>query len=211
MVSGDDTTETESLLRAAEQGDRAALSRLVDMHRAYLRRVIDLRMDQALRGRVDPSDIVQETQMVANKRIKDYIQRRPASFKLWLRGEAMQQVAAHYRRHVTADRRSVQRECSISDASGILLAKGLLAGTPSRVVAEKEIAHRVRELVDDLPENDREILLLRYVEQLSNAEAAKLLSIEPATARKRHGRGLKRLLAAMIAAGLAASNDGDQR
>ena len=50
--------------------------------------------------------------------------------------------------------------------------------------------------------NDREILLLRYVEQLSNAEAAKLLSIEPATARKRHGRGLKRLLAAMIAAGI---------
>ena len=45
MVSGDDTTETESLLRAAGQGDRAAFSQLVDMHRAYLRRVIDLRMD----------------------------------------------------------------------------------------------------------------------------------------------------------------------
>ena len=133
MVSGDDTTETESLLRAAEQGDRAALSRLVDMHRAYLRRVIDLRMDQALRGRVDRSDIVQETQMVANRRIKDYIQRCPTSFKLWLRGEAMQQVASHHRRHVTADRRSVQRECSISGRVRNVTRQGTFGGyTQSR-------------------------------------------------------------------------------
>ena len=203
MASSHDTTETEALLQAAGQGDRAALSRLVQMHRNYLRRVIDLRMDQALRGRVDPSDIVQETQIVASKRIHEFVERRPTSFKLWLRAEAMQQVAAHYRRHVDAARRSVQRECSISDASSLMLAQGLLAGTPSRVVAEKEMAQRVRELVETLPKNDREILLLRYVEELSNAEAALILSIDPGTARKRHGRALKRLLAAMIEAGLA--------
>jgi len=69
------------------------------------------------------------------------------------------------------------------------------------------MAHQVRELVEALPENDREILLLRYVEELDNSEAALLLSIEPGTARKRHGRALKRLLSAMIESGLASTED----
>jgi RNA polymerase sigma-70 factor (ECF subfamily) len=203
LQSDHETSRTESLLRAASLGDRSALSELIGMHRDYLRRVIDVRMDPALRGRVDPSDIVQETQMVASNRLDDFVQRRPISFKLWLRGEAIQQIGAQYRRHVKADRRSVQRECSISDASSMMLAKGLLAGTPSKVEARKEMAAQVRELLETLPDIDREILLLRYVEQLSNAEAAELLSIDPATARKRHGRALKRLLKLMIESGLA--------
>ena len=115
------------------------------------------------------------------------------------------------RRHVKADRRSVRRECSISDASSMMLARGLLAGAPSKIAAEKEMAQRVRELVEELPEIAREILLLRYIEQLSNAEAAELLDIDPDTARKRHGRALKRLLAAMIESGLANPQDASQR
>ena len=211
MDSSHDSSRTESLLRAAGQGDRSALSELIETHRDYLRRVIDLRMDPALRGRVDPSDIVQETQMVASNRMNDFVQRRPASFKLWLRGEAIQQIGAQYRRHVKADRRSVRRECSISDASSMMLARGLLAGAPSKIAAQKEMAQRVRELVEQLPEIDREILLLRYIEQLSNAEAAELLDIDPDTARKRHGRALKRLLSAMVDSGLAGPQDASQR
>jgi len=110
LSSNNSTQDTDTLLRAISAGDRDAFNQLVDMHRDYLRRVIDLRMDPGLRGRVDPSDIVQETQIVVSKRIKDFLERRPASFKLWLRGEAMQQVAAHYRRHIKAERRSVWRE-----------------------------------------------------------------------------------------------------
>lgn len=203
MGRNDETTQTESLLQAAGRGDRAALSCLVEMHRDYLRRVVELRMDQALRGRVDASDIVQETQMVVHKRMDDFLQRRPTSFKLWLRGEAIQQVGTHYRRHVKADRRSVKRECSISNASGGMIAQQLLAGTPSKILDRKETAAMVRKAVESMPENDRDILLLRYVEGLSNAEAAEVLTIDPATARKRHGRALKRLLKVMIETGLA--------
>src|SRR6056297_3426888 len=90
MASSDESDRTDRLLEAAEMGDESALNHLIEMHRDYLRRVVNLRMDQALRGRVDPSDIVQETQMVANKRMQDFLQRRPTSFKLWLRGEAIQ-------------------------------------------------------------------------------------------------------------------------
>ncbi len=193
MESGHDTSHTESLLRAAGLGDRAALSELIETHRDYLRRVIDLRMDPALRGRVDPSDIVQETHMVASNRLSDFVQRRPASFKLWLRGEAIQHIGAQYRRHVKADRRSVRRECSISDASSMMLARGLLAGAPSKIAAEKEMAQRVRELVEDLPEIDREILLLRYFQQLEIDELATALRITRAAADQRLTRARQRL------------------
>ena len=210
MIPSDETTQTENLLQAAEKGDKAALNRLIELHRDYLRRVVDLRMDQALRGRIDASDIVQETQMVANRRLFEFLERRPTSFKLWLRGEAIQQVHAHYRRHVQAGRRSVKRECSISNASGVMIAQNLLAGTPSKIMARRETADTVRKAVESMPENDREILLLRYVEGLSNAEASEVLTIDPATARKRHGRALKRLLSVMVQAGIAPKTDASE-
>jgi len=210
MASSDESDRTDRLLEAAEMGDESALNHLIEMHRDYLRRVVNLRMDQALRGRVDPSDIVQETQMVANKRMQDFLQRRPTSFKLWLRGEAIQQVGAQYRRHVQADRRSVRRECSISDASGVMIAEQLLSGTPSKILDRRETADQVRDAVESMPKNDREILLLRYVEGLSNAEASEVLTIDPASARKRHGRALKRLLSVLIEAGLAPNNDASE-
>lgn len=206
LLSNDETTHTEQLLQAAAKGDRAAVNGLIELHRDYLRRVVDLRMDPALRGRVDASDIVQETQIVIYNRMHDYLQRRPTSFKLWLRGEAIQQVGAQYRRHVQASRRSVRRECSISDASGVVIAQQLLGGTPSRILDRKETADQIRQAVESMAENDREILLLRYVEGLSNAEASEVLTIDPATARKRHGRALKRLLSVMVEAGLAPNN-----
>lgn len=202
LLPGNEKAETETLLGRVAGGDRAAVNELVNTHRAYLKQVIDMRMDRALRGRVDPSDIVQETQLVVSKRIFDFLERRPTTFKLWLRGEAMQQVAMQYRRHVKADRRSVQRECQVTDASSVLIARKLLSGTPSKIVARKEMAERVRGLIEELPENDREILLLRYIEELTNAEAAELLNIDPGTARKRHGRALKKLLVLLAKAGI---------
>ncbi len=201
---GDDneSTHTDRLLQAAGMGDRSALSELVDMHRDYLRRVIELRLDAALRGRVDASDVVQETQIVATRRIEEFVQRRPTSFKLWLRGEAMQQLGAQRRRHLGAARRAVDRECRMSDASSQLIARNLIRGTPSKIIERKELAERVRQIIETLPEADREMLILRYVEELSNSEAAELLGIERATARQRHGRALKRLLSSMARSGL---------
>ena len=201
-----DSQNTESLLRAAETGDQAALNELIDLHRSFLHRVVELRLDSALQGRVDASDIVQETQMVATRRISDFLQRRPTSFKLWLRGEAMQQIGMQRRRHFGAARRSVERECSISDASSLLIARNMLAGTPSKIVERREMAAKVRSLIEGMSELDREILVLRYIEDLNNTEAAELLEIDQATARKRHGRALKRFLELIIENGLANTN-----
>ncbi len=208
---GIESEHTERLLQAAEHGDAVALGRLIDLHRDYLRRVVDLRIDRALRGRVDPSDVVQETQIAATQRIADFIERRPTSFKLWLRGEAMQQIVAQRRRHVAAARRSVDRECSISNVSSLLIARNLLHGTPSEAVERKELAERVRQLMENMPEKDREILTLRYVEELTNTEAAEVLKIHAAAARKRHGRAMKRLLEMIVESGLADPNEMSRR
>ena len=94
MSSQVDSTVTERILELVRQGDRTALSRLLAIHRDYLRRLIDLRMDDKLRGRIDPSDVVQETQMVVTRRIEDFLVNRPFSFRLWLRQQGLDQLLA---------------------------------------------------------------------------------------------------------------------
>ena len=205
MAAADESLVTERLLSAAAQGNLSAVGELVDMHRDYLRRVIELQLDQALRGRVDASDIIQETHVVVTKRINDYIARRPTSFKLWLRGEAIQQIGAQRRRHVIAARRSVLRECEMSDASSLMIARSILQSSPSKKLETRETVAKIRQIIEGLPPTDREMILLRYVEALSNSEAAELLQIDPAAARKRHGRALRKLFELMVKHGLSQS------
>jgi RNA polymerase sigma-70 factor (ECF subfamily) len=189
-------------LERIEQGDAAALDELIHLHRAYLLRVVELRMEDALRGRVDPSDVVQETQMVAAQRIHDFLRRRPTSFRIWLRRKALEQIVNQRRRHLRAQKRSVRREMSLSEASSLALAGRVVTLTPSRVVANRELAAVVQEAIGQMKNADSEILLLRHVEELSNAETAELLGIDVDTARKRHGRAFRRLCERLAAAGV---------
>ena len=85
-------TQTERLLELASQGDAQALEQLLSEHRPYLRRLIELRLDDDLHARVDPSDVVQETQIVAVRRIDEFLKRRPTSFRLWLRSKALEKL-----------------------------------------------------------------------------------------------------------------------
>jgi RNA polymerase sigma-70 factor (ECF subfamily) len=199
-----DSLQTEELLERIERGDLAALQDLICLHRAYLRRLVDLRMEAELRTRVDPSDIVQETQLVVTRRIDDFLQRRPTSFRIWLRRKALEQIVNQRRRHLRAAKRTVRREIRLSDASSIALAASVLGGTPSKVMADRELTAAIRETINQMKEADRNILLLRHVEELSNAEAAELLNIHPDAARKRHGRAFRRLCELLGEAGILA-------
>jgi RNA polymerase sigma-70 factor (ECF subfamily) len=60
-----DSTETRRLLQRATAGEPDAAGRLLERHRPYLRRLVDIRLDARLRARVDPSDVVQEAQIEA--------------------------------------------------------------------------------------------------------------------------------------------------
>jgi RNA polymerase sigma-70 factor (ECF subfamily) len=128
-------------------------------------------------------------------------------FRLWLRKTAYERLLMLHRRHVAAARRTVGREEPLPDRSSVLLAKHLLApgSTPSRQFDRRERARRVREVIAQLPEADREVLVMRDLDGLSYQEVASILDIDSAAARKRHGRALVRMHHLLAAAGLKES------
>jgi RNA polymerase sigma-70 factor (ECF subfamily) len=202
-----DSVNTQRLLEQVHAGDRQALDRLFAQHRPYLHQLVELRLDPKLRQRVDPSDVVQETHLEAVRRLASYLEQPALPFRLWLRQLAYDRLLLAHRRHVKAACRAVGEEVALPERSSLLLAQQLLAGgsTPSQQLAQEELARRVRQAVAQLPETDREILLMRTFEGLSFEEVGYLLAIDPAAARKRHGRALLRLHTVLSEGGLTES------
>ncbi len=196
-----DSTETRRLLEEAAGGESEAFGRLFERHRAHLCEIAEGRLDVRVRPRIDPSDVVQETQVEAFKRLDDYLRRRPMPFRLWLVKTLYERLRKIEQHHLAAAKRSIHREVPLPDRSSLKLAAQLLSGgtSPSADAIREELARQVRRLLARLPEKEREILLLRDFENLSNDEAACLLEISPEAAKKRHARALlalKRLLSA---------------
>ena len=200
-----DSAETARLLAQAASDQQSALAGLLKHHRQYLRRIVELRFDNRLRARIDPSDVVQETQMEAHRRFADYLRRRPMPFKLWLRKTAQQRLCDLQREHLVAQNRSVGREKPQPDHSSLMLAAPLAGRgpSPSEQVARRDFEQQVALVVGELSENDRDVLLMRHVEGLSHQEIACLLDVDAAAARKRYGRALLRLRKLLVDRGLA--------
>ncbi len=190
-----DSAATCGLLEQVARGDREALGDLLQRHRPRLYAFIEARLDVRLRSRLDPSDVVQEVHLEVARRMDDFLNRRPMPFHLWVRKTAYERLLKVQRDHRQRARRSVDREVALPDRSSLLLARPLLAGgaSPSQQLAAREFADRVSLAVAALAEVDREILLMRHMEELDYAEIACLLDIEPDAARKRYGRALLRL------------------
>jgi RNA polymerase sigma-70 factor (ECF subfamily) len=202
-----DSAETRHLLEQVRAGDRRACDELFARHQSYLLAFVGLRLDPKLRSRVDPSDVVQEAQLEALRRLDGYLHRPAMPFRLWLRQLAFDRLLMLRRRHVTAAKRALGMEVELPDRSSLLVAEQLLAGgtTPSRRLDREELARRVRLAVARLAEMDREILLMRTFEGLTFEETACLLKIDAAAARKRHGRALLRLHKLLTEGGLTES------
>jgi RNA polymerase sigma-70 factor (ECF subfamily) len=190
-----DSAATCALLERVGHGDAAALDELLADCRPALRDFVEVHLDPRLRARIDPSDVVQETQMELVRRMDDFLRKRPMPFRLWLRKKAYERLLNLRRDHLTRQRRSVLREAALPDRSSLLLALPLLSGgpSPSERLAARERAERLGRAVEKLSEADREILLLRHAEDLSFEDIACLLEIQSATARQRFGRALIRL------------------
>lgn len=199
-----DSAETNRLLEQARAGDRRVFDQLFARYRPYLRQAVKLRLDPRLRPRVDASDIVQEAQMEAYRRLGDFLERRPMPFRLWLRKTAYEQSLMSRRRHVASARRSLGREVPLPEHSSLLLARQFLArgSSPSQRLGRRELAQQLRQVLAELSEPDREVLLMRNLEGLSNHEVAQVLAIEPAAASQRYGRAVLRLRKLLLARGL---------
>lgn len=189
--------DTDQLLEAVRHGDAQARGRLLERHRAKLRRMVAVRFDRRLAARVDPSDIVQESLLEAAARMDDYLRTRPLPFYPWLRRIASDRLTDAARRHLRAGRRSVAREvpAGLPDESVAELADRLLApnSAPSARLRRRERRESVRAALDSLPERDREVLVLRYLEDLSTADAAAVLGVGESAVKMRLVRALQRL------------------
>lgn len=216
-----DSDRTRELLAAARGGDEAAVAGLLDRHREALCRLVRARMDRAIRRRVDASDVVQDVLLEASNRLPDYLDQPALPFHLWLRRLARDRLIDMYRRHRQAQLRSVDRERPLdgrghADRSSFELAAQLADAelTPAAASIRRELQLRFREALEELGDDDREILLMRHFEQLTNSEAAEVLDLSPAAAGMRHLRALRRLKIILKEPGtscpeLRSPNDGD--
>jgi RNA polymerase sigma-70 factor (ECF subfamily) len=199
-----DSAETRRILDAVRSGDGSAFDQLFARHRPGLRRFVALRLDARVQARLDPSDIVQETQLEAYRRMDDFLKRRPMPFRVWLRKTAYERLLKLRRFHVDAAQRSVSRELGLPDQSSLLLARPFLdrQSSPSQQLAHSDVVRRVRRALGELSETDRQVLLMRSVEELNYREIGCILDLDPAAARKRYGRALLRLRKLLLEAGL---------
>ena len=179
-----------------------AVADLFAMYRDRLRRLVQLRMDPRLYGRIDPSDVLQEAFIDAAARAAEYAAKPDLPVFLWLRLITAQRLAALHRRHLRAKKRSAGQEVPIHAAPPVStesLAARLLGRdrSPDDAAARAERRDRLVGLLDSLDPVDREVLVLRHFEELSNTEVAAVLGLGKAAASNRYVRALKRLRAVL--------------
>jgi len=197
--------QTRRLLDDAKTGDVSAVDRLLGEFREPLRQVINLRLDPVLARRVDASDIVQDVLIEANQRLTEYLKNPAMPFHLWLRHLAQDRIIDTHRRHRQAQRRSIDREQGIqrpawSDQSSVQLVAQLVDAehTPASAAIHQELQRRLNDALSQLDEDDREIILMRHHEQLSNQDVASGLGLTEAAASMRYLRALRKLRGVLV-------------
>jgi RNA polymerase sigma-70 factor (ECF subfamily) len=197
--------EPSELLRRAGQGDAQALGDLFAQHRDRLRRMVQVRLDQRLQGRLDPSDVLQEAYLEFARSLAEYLRNPQVPIFLWLRLITGRKLHALHRHHLGTQGRDAGREVSLHhgalpQASSVSLAAQLLGRytSPSQEAVRAELQLHIQDALNSMDSIDREILALRHFEQLSNSETAQVLGLSPAAASNRFVRALKRLKAILL-------------
>jgi RNA polymerase sigma-70 factor (ECF subfamily) len=191
--------ETDYLLQLARRGNTDARQQLLSRHRDRLRRMIVIYFDPRLQARVDPSDVIQDSLIYAADRLSDYLEKPPVDFYPWLRQIVRDQLSRIHRQHIETQCRSVSREQvlgnDITDASALQLADRLIGTqtSPSQMVSDKERQEQMRSAMHELLPNERELLLMRFVEQLSIREISEILEIAEESIKSRLRRAIQKL------------------
>jgi len=200
-----DAPEDAHTLARLRAGDARAAAELFAAHQPRLVRMIELRLDVRLRRRVDPIDIVQEAWVEIVKRLPTWHGEKEMPLRVWIRLLTLQSLAQAQRRHLATHMRDAQRDVALAISRPSVTAAGLAeafmasATSPSQAAQREELKESVSRALEELNEIDREIVLLRHFEGLSNEDAAAELSIDPAAASKRFLRALVRLRPALAA------------
>jgi RNA polymerase sigma-70 factor, ECF subfamily len=200
LIMTGDSSEIDHLVGRLTDGDQEALAELFGIYRDRLRRMVKLRLDRRLQGRIDPSDVLQEAFLDVARRAGEYSANAPMPFYLWLRFLTAQRLIAVHRQHLGAKMRDADLEVSLyrgawPQASSVSLAARLLGRlpSPSQAALRAEVQIRLQEALNSMEPLDREILTLRHFEELSNSETAAVLGIQKSAASNRYMRALRRL------------------
>jgi RNA polymerase sigma-70 factor (ECF subfamily) len=195
----ENATDAVELLRQSG-GNPQVLGRVWEQYRERLLRVVRLRMDRRLQGRLDASDVLQEAFVDFASRVEEYVRQPDMPFFLWLRFLTGQRLQLLHRQHLGAQMRDAGREVSLHrgampQATSVSLAAQLLGRFTSvtQAVQRAEMQVILQEAINSMDPIDREILALRHFEELSNEETAQVLGIKASAASTRHVRALKRL------------------
>jgi RNA polymerase sigma-70 factor, ECF subfamily len=189
-----------ALLRRIRAGEQHALGEFFGAHRERLRRMVQLRLDRRLQGRIDPSDVIQEAFVEAARRLAEYTVDPTMPPFLWLRFLTAQRLVTLHRIHLGVKARDAGREVSLHSgplpaADARSLAAQLLGQltSPSRAAIRAEIQIKIQDALNAMDPIDREILALRHFEELNNSETAAVLGLHKAAASNRYVRALRRL------------------
>lgn len=193
-------SNVDELVDRLRQGEQAALAELFELNRDRLLRMVSIRMDRRLSGRVDEADVLQEAYLTLSQKIDNFAEYPDMSPYVWMRLTVNDRLIALHRKHIQAGKRDARREVSMSqkanpDESSAEIA-ATLADSFSSVggkAARAEVTKMIKATLDCMEEKDREIILMRIFEGMSNAEAAQALGLSPNGASSRFSRAMDRL------------------
>ena len=194
--------EDQELVKRLQADGEDGLAEVLAHFQPRLRQMIQVRIHPAISGRIDPSDVIQEVYLDAAQQIDGYLQDRKVALYVWLRTLTWERLIKLQRRHLGTQRRDARREASLPADSTMCLARQLISKqtSPSQALIRDELQRRVQGAIDTLRDEDRDVILMRDFEGMSNGEVAQTLAISPSGATKRYGRAIFRLKLAMDAA-----------
>src|SRR5262245_32602510 len=168
----EDCADSEVLLNLAAGGSDSAREQLLVLHRRRLLRMVALHLDRRMSARIDASDVVQDALAEADRRLDEYLRSRPLPFYPWLRHFAWERLVQIHRHHLKTKKRSVVLEQAwdrtiVNESAHLLADRLATSGTsPSGKMMKEERRSVVRAALARLSTRDREVLALRYLEQL---------------------------------------------
>ena len=190
--------DTEELIERTARGDGEARQQLLVRHRKRLVEMVAVRLDRAVAARLDPSDVVQEALAEAAQHLDEFVRTRPLPYYAWLRQFAWERLVKLHRHHIRSKKRSVTREeawsMPLPEDSVLRLARLVAGGaSPSQALIRNEMRERLQAALKELAPHDREILVMRNLEQLPVREIAEVLGLSEGAVKVRHLRALRRL------------------
>lgn len=191
--------EDEALLRSARDGDPEALANIFTKYRQRLKKMVHVRLNPQLKGRLDASDVIQDTLVEAARTLDRFLAEPSLPVYLWLRHLANEKLIEAHRRHLGAQKRDASRDLSIHgvalNATSEAVAIELICQTtsPDEAAIKEDRKQRLTLALDKMDPLDKEILTLKHFEQLSNREVAELLDISYEAAKKRYFRAIHKL------------------